>query len=392
MGKRALVTGVGRLRGIGAGIATGLADDGWDLVLSCWQPYDGRSRPGQGPPTIPTAGRDTPRHRPPGGASRGGSGGPGPRRGRGGPGRRAARAARRAGDVALRERRLRVLDTTVESFDRHYAVNVRATWLLTAAFARQLPEQRRQRHRADQRPHRRQPPVRRDQGRPGPAGPRRRPRARRPRSPRERDQPGPDRHRLDGRRHPRQRTGLPTPRPPRHPHRHRQPGPLPPLRRRQPGSTASSSTATAASRRVISPSDRLFRDGARGCLSGRPSAPPQAPALPPDPSRSRRRTPGPHRSPSVHGSALYSGHWDPAPAIRTSAAERWGSVGASKGRGRVWREPERARADGWPRSPTDPHRGLDAASNAPRDLVLTGKISGCPQRCRGDRSGTGRHA
>ena len=32
-----------------------------------------------------------------------------------------------------------VLDTTVESFDRHYAVNVRASWLLIAAFARQLP-------------------------------------------------------------------------------------------------------------------------------------------------------------------------------------------------------------------------------------------------------------
>src|SRR5436305_2097543 len=31
-----------------------------------------------------------------------------------------------------------VLDTTVESFDRHYAVNVRASWLLVAAFARQL--------------------------------------------------------------------------------------------------------------------------------------------------------------------------------------------------------------------------------------------------------------
>jgi 3-oxoacyl-[acyl-carrier protein] reductase len=32
-----------------------------------------------------------------------------------------------------------LLDTTVESFDRHYAVNVRASWLLIAAFARQLP-------------------------------------------------------------------------------------------------------------------------------------------------------------------------------------------------------------------------------------------------------------
>lgn len=29
--------------------------------------------------------------------------------------------------------------TTVQSFDRHYAVNVGATWLLTRAFARQLP-------------------------------------------------------------------------------------------------------------------------------------------------------------------------------------------------------------------------------------------------------------
>jgi 3-oxoacyl-[acyl-carrier protein] reductase len=33
-----------------------------------------------------------------------------------------------------------ILDTTVESFDRHYAVNVRASWLLLAGFARQVPE------------------------------------------------------------------------------------------------------------------------------------------------------------------------------------------------------------------------------------------------------------
>ena len=31
------------------------------------------------------------------------------------------------------------LDTSVESFDRHYAVNVRAPWQLIAAFAQQVP-------------------------------------------------------------------------------------------------------------------------------------------------------------------------------------------------------------------------------------------------------------
>jgi NAD(P)-dependent dehydrogenase (short-subunit alcohol dehydrogenase family) len=37
-----LVTGVGRRRSIGAGLALGLAEDGWDLVLSYWEPYDDR--------------------------------------------------------------------------------------------------------------------------------------------------------------------------------------------------------------------------------------------------------------------------------------------------------------------------------------------------------------
>lgn len=32
-----------------------------------------------------------------------------------------------------------IMDTTIESFDRHYAVNVRANWLLIRAFARQSP-------------------------------------------------------------------------------------------------------------------------------------------------------------------------------------------------------------------------------------------------------------
>jgi 3-oxoacyl-[acyl-carrier protein] reductase len=37
-----LLTGVGRRRSIGAGLALGLADDGWDLVLNYWAPYDER--------------------------------------------------------------------------------------------------------------------------------------------------------------------------------------------------------------------------------------------------------------------------------------------------------------------------------------------------------------
>ncbi len=40
MAQNALITGVGRRRGIGAGIAAGLAADGWDLALSYWHPYD----------------------------------------------------------------------------------------------------------------------------------------------------------------------------------------------------------------------------------------------------------------------------------------------------------------------------------------------------------------
>ncbi|MBC9957313.1 hypothetical protein [Yimella sp. cx-51] len=35
-----LVTGVGRRRSIGAGLALGLAEDGWNLVLSHWAPYN----------------------------------------------------------------------------------------------------------------------------------------------------------------------------------------------------------------------------------------------------------------------------------------------------------------------------------------------------------------
>ncbi len=37
-----LLTGVGRRRSIGSAIAVGLAEDGWDLILNHWAPYDAR--------------------------------------------------------------------------------------------------------------------------------------------------------------------------------------------------------------------------------------------------------------------------------------------------------------------------------------------------------------
>ncbi len=132
----ALVTGVGRLVGIGAAIATRLAQDGWDIATTYWAPYDERMPWGSRPrdpgliadgltaagartvaipadlsdPASPSAVFD------------------------------AAEAALgpitalvlchcESVDSAL-------LDTTVASFDLHMAVNARASWLLIVEHAR----------------------------------------------------------------------------------------------------------------------------------------------------------------------------------------------------------------------------------------------------------------
>ncbi|WP_040160496.1 SDR family oxidoreductase [Nigerium massiliense] len=138
MHRTALITGVGRLAGLGAAIARTLAADGWDLALSYHRDYDERLdlvRSADDPGALADELRAT--------------------------GRRVelldadladpdvpATLLDRARDALGPVSALvlshcesvdsSILDSTVESFDRHYAVNVRASWQLIKAFAEQL--------------------------------------------------------------------------------------------------------------------------------------------------------------------------------------------------------------------------------------------------------------
>ncbi|ANP74040.1 SDR family oxidoreductase [Cryobacterium arcticum] len=134
----AVVTGVGRRRSIGASLALGLAQDGWDLALNYWRPYDDRlgyERSADDPEAVADECRalGVRVELVPGDLSD--------------PDVPAAllAAARALGPVTglvmshCESVDSSILDTEVSAWDRHFAVNARATWLLIKAFAEQLP-------------------------------------------------------------------------------------------------------------------------------------------------------------------------------------------------------------------------------------------------------------
>lgn len=133
-----LVTGVGRRRSIGAAIAVGLAADGWDLSLGYWSPYDervGLERGERDPQDVAARCRALGRRVDLVPADLADPGVP----------EQLVAAADAGGDLRglvlshCESVDSSVLDTSLESWERHFAVNARATWLLVKAFAARLP-------------------------------------------------------------------------------------------------------------------------------------------------------------------------------------------------------------------------------------------------------------
>ncbi|GAB2525060.1 SDR family oxidoreductase [Nocardiopsis aegyptia] len=134
----ALVTGVGRSVGIGAGIVRRLAASGWDVAFTYWTPYDERMDWGieEGAAEATTR------------ALTGlGAASAAIEADLAGPGAPAAvldAAEERLGPVTAlvmchcESVDSGLLDTGVESFDRHFAVNARAPWLLIREYAKRF--------------------------------------------------------------------------------------------------------------------------------------------------------------------------------------------------------------------------------------------------------------
>ncbi len=122
--RRVLVTGVGRSIGIAAAIAERLRADGWSVATTGWRGYDARME--RGVDEQPLADYEVDFADPDA------------------PDELFAALAPEGAVTAMVMCHCESVDsgimtTTVESFDRHFAVNARSMWLLIRAFARQLP-------------------------------------------------------------------------------------------------------------------------------------------------------------------------------------------------------------------------------------------------------------
>jgi 3-oxoacyl-[acyl-carrier protein] reductase len=133
-----LITGAGRLVGIAAGIAIRLAGDGWDIATTHWSPYDARMPWGEQIGDVDELGS---RLRVAGAKT---VAVPADLTDVQAPGRIFDVVTEELGPVTAlvmchcESVDSDLLSTTVESFDRHFAVNARATWLLVREFAERL--------------------------------------------------------------------------------------------------------------------------------------------------------------------------------------------------------------------------------------------------------------
>ncbi|UUU26824.1 SDR family oxidoreductase [Streptomyces sp. DSM 40750] len=138
----ALVTGVGRTVGIGAGIARRLAASGWDIAFTHWTPYDDRMPWGGEAGATEAISRALTEHGASVAAIEADLADPDT------PARVFDEAEERLGAATAlvmchcESVDSGLLDTTVESFDRHFAVNARATWLLIREFGRRFTAER----------------------------------------------------------------------------------------------------------------------------------------------------------------------------------------------------------------------------------------------------------
>jgi 3-oxoacyl-[acyl-carrier protein] reductase len=134
----ALVTGAGRTAGIGAGIAAQLAASGWDIAFSYWTAYDQRMSWGIEAGATDAIERSLSSH---------GAAVAGIEADLADPGSAKLifdEAERLLGNITAlvmchcESVDSGLLDTTVESFDRHFAVNARAAWLLIREYGQRF--------------------------------------------------------------------------------------------------------------------------------------------------------------------------------------------------------------------------------------------------------------